>query len=91
MLRALGFSRGLVQRSFLLEASFVITLSELSGSLLAWWLASQITVPAGQAFSFPYSTIVPLFVGSYLVALLCTLLPARKASRIPPAEALRYE
>jgi putative ABC transport system permease protein len=91
MLRALGFSRGLVQRSFLLEASFVITLSLLAGSLLAGWLASQINGPVGQAFSFPYGTVVLLFVGSYLVALLCTLPPARRASRIPPAEALRYE
>ena len=91
MLRALGFSRNLVRRSFLLEASFVITLSLLVGSLLAWWLASQITSPVAQAFSFPFGTVVPLFVGSYLVVLLCTLLPARRASRIPPAEALRYE
>src|SRR5579885_142663 len=91
MLRALGFSRNLVRRSFLLEASFVITLSLLVGSLLAWWLASQITSPVAQAFSFPFGTVVPLFVGSYLVVLLCTLLPARRASRIPPAEALRCE
>jgi len=91
MLRALGFSRGLVQRSFLLEASFVITLSLLAGSLLAWWLAYQITSLAAQAFPFPLGTIVLLLLGSYLVALPCTVLPARRASRIPPAEALRYE
>jgi putative ABC transport system permease protein len=90
MLRALGFSRGLVQRSFFLEASFVITLSLLAGSLLAWWLASQITSVVAQV-PFPIGTVAPLFVGSYFVALLCTLLPTRQASRIPPAEALRCE
>lgn len=90
MLRALGFSRGLVRRSFFLEASFVITLSLLAGSLLAWWLTSQITGVVAQV-PFPTGAVALLFVGSYLVALLCTVLPAHRASRIPPAEALRYE
>ncbi len=91
MLRALGFSRSLVQRSFLLEASFVITLSLLAGSLLAWWLAYQITRQVSQQFPFPLGLVVLLLLGSYLVALLCTALPARRASHVSPAEALRYE
>lgn len=91
MLRTLGFSRSLVQGSFLLEASFIITLSLLSGSLLAWWLAYQMTRQVSQQFPFPLGTIGLLLLGSYLVALLCTILPARRASHVPPAEALRYE
>jgi putative ABC transport system permease protein len=91
MLRALGFSRALVRWSFLLEASFVITLSLLAGSLLAWWLAYQITRQVSQQFPFPFGPVVLLLLGSYLVALLCTVLPVRRASRVPPAEALRYE
>jgi ABC-type antimicrobial peptide transport system permease subunit len=91
MLRALGFSRRLVQRAFLLEASFVITLSLLAGSLLAWWVAYRVTSLAAQAFPFPLGTVVLLLLSSYLIALMCTALPARRASRIPPAEALRYE
>ncbi len=91
MLRALGFSRGLVQRSFLLESSFVITLSLLAGSILAWWFAYQIMHQVSQEFPFPLGPVVLLLLGSYLVAFLCTVLPARRASRVPPAEALRYE
>lgn len=91
MLRALGFSRRLVQRSFLLEASFLITLSLLAGSLLAWWLAYQITQQVSQQFPFPLGPVALLLLGSYLMALWCTILPARRASRVPPAEALRYE
>lgn len=91
MLRALGFSRGLVQRSFLLEASFLITVSLLTGTLLAGWLAYQMTRQTAQAFPLPLNTVVLLLVGSYLVAVLCTVLPARRASRVPPVEALRYE
>ena len=91
MLRALGFSRALVLRSFLLESSFVITLSLLAGSLLAWWLAYQITRQVSQQFPFPFGPVVLLLLGSYLVALLSTILPVHRASRVPPAEALRYE
>jgi putative ABC transport system permease protein len=91
MLRALGFSRALVRHSFLLEANFVITLSLLAGSLLGWWLAYQITRQVAQQFPFPFGQVILLLLGSYLVAFLCTVLPAHRASRVPPAEALRYE
>jgi ABC-type antimicrobial peptide transport system permease subunit len=91
MLRALGFSRGLVLRSFLLEFSFLIALGLLIGSGLAWWLAAQVARESSQDFQLPLLPVALLFLGSFLVALVCTVLPARRASRLPPAEALRYE
>ena len=91
MLRALGFSRGLVLRSFLLEAGFVITLSLLIGTTLALWVADQITSATYPGFPIPIIPLVLILVGSYLVAFITTVLPSRAASRIRPAEALRYE
>jgi ABC-type lipoprotein release transport system permease subunit len=91
MLRALGFSRSLVRRSFLLESSFIITLGLLIGTALAWWLSAQIAQEISQNVSFPLGPAALLLAGSYLVAFGCTFLPARRASLIPPAEALRYE
>jgi len=35
--------------------------------------------------------IVLILVGAYVATLLTTYLPARAASRVAPAEALRYE
>ncbi|HLJ32552.1 MAG TPA: FtsX-like permease family protein [Ktedonobacteraceae bacterium] len=91
MLRALGFSRTLVRRSFLLEFSFVILLSLLIGTTLALWLAYQVAHATYQNFPLPLWTIVLILAGSFLVALISTSLPANRAARLHPAEALRYE
>ena len=39
----------------------------------------------------PWADLVLIFVAVYAVALLATLAPAIRASRVAPAEALRYE
>jgi len=91
MLRALGFSRSLVRWSFLLESSFVITLSLAIGAVLAGWLAYQAIRQGTQEFPFPLLPAVLILLSTYLVVFVCTALPARRASRLSPAEALRYE
>ena len=42
-------------------------------------------------FSIPWLQITAIIVLAYLFSLVTTILPARQASRIHPAEALRYE
>jgi ABC-type antimicrobial peptide transport system permease subunit len=91
MVRALGFSRGLVRRAFLLEASGVITLGLVIGAVLALWLAAQVAQLTGQDIPLPLGPIALILAGSYVVAVLSTVWPARQAARLPPAEALRYE
>ncbi|BCL80837.1 ABC transporter permease [Ktedonobacteria bacterium brp13] len=91
MLRAIGFSRQLVRRSFLLESSFVITVSLLIGTLLAWWIVFQVASEVTPNFPFPVEPVALLLVGGYLITLICTVLPAQQASKVSPAEALRYE
>ncbi|MDB5057695.1 MAG: hypothetical protein JWO59_1167, partial [Chloroflexi bacterium] len=39
----------------------------------------------------PWAQLALIVVGSYLASLLTTYLPARQASQVFPAEALRYE
>ena len=91
MLRALGFSRELVRTSFLLEASFVIATSLVTGAALALWLAYQIAKATYQNFPLPVGPIILILLGSFLVAGISTALPAGRAARVHPAEALRYE
>ena len=96
VLRAIGYRRSMVLASFLMESSFVALLGILLGvglgSLLSYNLVQSIgeDIP-GLKFAIPWGQI-GLIVGiAYAFSLLTTFLPARQASRIYPAEALRYE
>jgi putative ABC transport system permease protein len=96
MLRALGFQREMVTWVFLIESSFVALLGIGLGVSLALIPASQmitdmaVEIP-GLTFQVPWKEIIIVSGMAYIMTLLTTWLPAVQASRIRPAEALRYE
>ena len=96
MLRALGFQREMVSWIFLIESSFVALLGIGLGAGLALIPASQVItemavdVP-GLTFKVPWTEIILVSFLAYAMTLLTTWLPARQASQVTPAEALRYE
>ncbi len=91
LLRGLGFSRLLVLATLLIEAGFVITLSLGIGTALALWTAYQVTNALYPDFPLPLASLLLILPGWYLVTFLATALPTRRATRVRPAEALRYE
>ncbi len=96
MLRALGFQRKMVSWVFLIESSFVALLGIGLGVGLALIPASQLVADMavdipGLTFQVPWTEIIVVFVLAYGMTLLTTWLPAVQASRVRPAEALRYE
>ncbi len=96
VLRAIGYRRSMVLTSFLIESSFIALLGILLGvglgSLLSYNLVESIgeDIP-GLSFTVPWMQIGIIVAIAYAFSLLTTFLPARQASRIYPAEALRYE
>ncbi len=95
MLRALGYRRSLVQRSFLMESSFIAIIGLVIGALVGVWQSYTFFV-TNQSFGVvdfhvPVVEILLILVGSYLATLLTTFLPSRAAAQVAPAEALRYE
>jgi ABC-type antimicrobial peptide transport system permease subunit len=44
-----------------------------------------------MAFAVPWTSLGVIFAIVYVVSLAATYLPARRAARVYPAEALRYE
>ena len=95
MLRALGYRRSLVQRSFLMESSLIAILGLIIGALVGVWQSYRFFVVdktfGTVVFHVPVVEITLILVGAYLATLVTTFLPARSASRVAPAEALRYE
>jgi len=96
MLRAIGFKRAMVQATFLLESSFIAILASLVSMVLGVLLGIQVINYFGKTdpslhLVIPWAEIVLIVLGAYVASLLTTFLPAWQASRIYPAEALRYE
>jgi putative ABC transport system permease protein len=95
MLRALGYRRSLVQRSFLMESSLIAILGLIIGTIVGVWQSYRFFVVdktfGTVVFHVPVVEITLILVGAYLATLVTTFLPARSASRVAPAEALRYE
>ncbi|HEV3468037.1 MAG TPA: FtsX-like permease family protein [Pyrinomonadaceae bacterium] len=96
VLRAIGYQRGLVALSLLIETAFVVGLGVLSGTALGLFLARNLFASdelgvEATAFLVPWEMIVVVLAATIVVALLMTWIPARQAARIAPAEALRYE
>ena len=98
VLRAIGYRRRMIQLSFLLESSFISLLGIIIGTtlgiVLGWQAYNDIKEDEGIdtiRFSIPWIQIGVILAVTYAASLLATFLPARQASRVYPAEALRYE
>jgi putative ABC transport system permease protein len=98
VMRAIGFRTRMVQAAFLLESSFIALTSILAGTvlglLLAWnIIRDQQAQPSWENLELivPWGNLAVIFLVVYAVALAATLAPAIRASRIQPAEALRYQ
>ena len=92
-MRALGFTRRMVRRVFLLEIALISALGLAIGMALGILLAYNVYrhyFAEVAVFTVPYLQLA--VVGA--IAIGCTLLatagPALRASKLPPAETLRY-
>jgi putative ABC transport system permease protein len=95
MLRALGFQRGQVRLAFLIESSFIallgIGLGVALGAALSVGIVDSFAEQfAGVQYTVPWTTLGVVVGLAYAASLLTTFLPARQASKVYPAEALRY-
>ena len=103
ILVSMGASRGAVTRIFMLQGTVIGAIGTMTGAVLGWGLCRvldhykliRVPVDVYQISYVPF-TLLPLdaatvIVGAVLICFLATIHPARGASRLDPAEALRYE
>jgi putative ABC transport system permease protein len=98
VLRALGFQRGDVLLVFVIETLLVAVSGAATGLIIGLTLchnAFAITfldeAHLGLKLVVPWNTLALILLSAVVCALAAVTLPARQASRIAPAEALRYE
>ena len=94
MLRAIGFKRSMIWKSFLIESSYIAILGILIGVALGIILGLRFWLDAESGFEgdfvIPWNTIIPISLIAYVFTFICTIGPSRGAAKINPAEALRY-
>jgi putative ABC transport system permease protein len=96
MMRAIGFKGWMIQAGFLLEASIIallgIAIGIGLGSVISYNIVQEIGKEIdGLKFNVPWINVIAIVAISWAFAMVTTYWPARQASKIYPAEALRYE
>jgi putative ABC transport system permease protein len=98
VMRAIGFERERVQASFLIESCMVAVVGIVVGTALGLGISFNIIRDTKAEASWenldytvPWLALGIIFAIVIAASLLTAYLPARQASKVYPAEALRYE
>jgi putative ABC transport system permease protein len=89
--KALGATAGLILWQFLVEAATLTgvggAIGLALGAITAWVVKTNFPIPA----EIPFMSVVAAVGGSILTGVLFGIIPAFRAARLDPVDALRYE
>ena len=94
MLRAVGLTRWQLRRMVGYESIVTAVIGGILGvavGLFFGWVITKGLESEGLEFAVPYGTVVLFLVFAVGAGLLAAVLPARRAARLRPLEALHYE
>jgi putative ABC transport system permease protein len=98
VMRSIGFERSMVQLSFLMESSMVAVVGILIGTVLGLAVSWNVIADSKEqpswdniTFAVPWLNLAIVYAIVLAASLIATYFPAQQASRVYPAEALRYE
>lgn len=91
LVKAIGGKSKMVSRQFLLESVIISVLGALFGIVLGVVVGNLFSIVLSTGFVIPWDWIIYGILICTIVGLLAGLYPARKAGKLNPIEALRYE
>lgn len=91
LVKAIGGKRKMVSSQFLVEAMIISVLGALFGIILGVMVGNLFSIVLKTGFVIPWNWVFYGIVICTIVGLLAGLYPARKAGKLNPIEALRYE
>jgi putative ABC transport system permease protein len=89
--KALGATRGTILWQFLVEAATLTLIGAASGLLVGAGLTALIRNFSSLPAELPISAVIAALVGAAVTGVAFGMLPALRASRLDPVEALRHE
>jgi putative ABC transport system permease protein len=89
--KALGATKGIILWQFLVEAATLTVIGAVTGLIIGSGLAYAIRANTSIDATIPPLAIVAALATSAVTGILFGLLPAFRAARLDPVEALRYE
>lgn len=89
--KALGASSKTVMRQFLVEAIVIGQIGGVFGTIFGVLAGNLISIFLKTPFTIPWSWILIGGISCFIMSVISGFFPARKAARLAPIEALRYE